>query len=148
MARRRLVPALGPQGLGEDLEASSRDAQAALDRLPGRKFVFTNGDAPYARRVLEAIGVHDRFHDLHESVPYLYTSTGTGPYNTSLDPVVIDRGRYRVPTRPGYSAQMRSGSLERYAFPDGAEWRDGGSSGGGRAARPLSETVSGRAAPA
>jgi putative hydrolase of the HAD superfamily len=39
---------------------------AALDRLPGRRFVFTNGDAPYARRVLEAIGVHDRFHDLHD----------------------------------------------------------------------------------
>jgi hypothetical protein len=30
------------------------------------------------------------FHDLHESVPYLYTSTGTGPYNTSLDPIVTD----------------------------------------------------------
>ena len=29
-------------------------------------------------------------HDLHESVPYLYTSTGAGPYNTSLDPLVID----------------------------------------------------------
>ena len=29
-------------------------------------------------------------HDLHESVPYLYTSTGTGPYNTSLDPIVTD----------------------------------------------------------
>ncbi len=29
-------------------------------------------------------------HDLHESVPYLYTSTGSGPYNTSLDPLVID----------------------------------------------------------
>ena len=39
---------------------------AALDRLPGRKFVFTNGDAPYARRVLEAIGIHDRFDDLHD----------------------------------------------------------------------------------
>jgi len=39
---------------------------AALDRLPGRKFVFTNGDAPYARRVLEAIGVHERFDDLHD----------------------------------------------------------------------------------
>ena len=37
-----------------------------LARLPGRKFVFTNGDAPYARRVLEAIGVHDHFHDLHD----------------------------------------------------------------------------------
>ncbi|MGI8705869.1 MAG: pyrimidine 5'-nucleotidase [Sphingomicrobium sp.] len=39
---------------------------SALERLPGRKFVFTNGDAPYARRVLEAIGVHDRFDDLHD----------------------------------------------------------------------------------
>jgi hypothetical protein len=29
------------------------------------------------------------FHDLHESVPYLYTSTGTGPYNAWLDPMVV-----------------------------------------------------------
>jgi len=29
-------------------------------------------------------------HDLHESVPFLYTSTGTGPYNRELDPIVID----------------------------------------------------------
>lgn len=29
-------------------------------------------------------------HDLHESVPFLYTSTGTGPYNPALDPLVID----------------------------------------------------------
>ncbi len=29
------------------------------------------------------------FHDLHESVPYLYTSTGTGPYNSWLDPIVV-----------------------------------------------------------
>ncbi len=28
-------------------------------------------------------------HDLHESVPYLYTSTGTGPYNAWLDPIVV-----------------------------------------------------------
>jgi hypothetical protein len=27
-------------------------------------------------------------HDLHESVPYLYISTGTGPYNAWLDPMV------------------------------------------------------------
>ena len=41
-----------------------------LARLPGRKFVFTNGDEPYARRVLQAIGVHDHFdklHDIHAS---------------------------------------------------------------------------------
>src|SRR5689334_12316834 len=28
--------------------------------------------------------------DLHESVPYLYTLTGTGPYNAWLDPLAID----------------------------------------------------------
>ncbi len=29
------------------------------------------------------------FHDLHESATYLYTSTGRGPYNAWLDPMVI-----------------------------------------------------------
>ncbi len=29
-------------------------------------------------------------HDLHESVPFLYVSTGMGPYNAWLDPLVID----------------------------------------------------------
>ena len=38
----------------------------ALARLPGRRFLFTNGDAPYARRVLEAIGVHSHFDELHD----------------------------------------------------------------------------------
>ena len=41
-----------------------------LPRLPGRRFLFTNGDAPYARRVLEAIGVDahfDELHDIHSS---------------------------------------------------------------------------------
>ena len=28
-------------------------------------------------------------HDLHESIPYLYIMTGTGPYNAWLDPIVI-----------------------------------------------------------
>jgi len=28
-------------------------------------------------------------HDLHESQTYLYTSTGTGPYNESLDPITV-----------------------------------------------------------
>lgn len=29
-------------------------------------------------------------HDLHESVPFLYSSTGTGPYNDEFDPIVVD----------------------------------------------------------
>lgn len=30
------------------------------------------------------------FHDLHESVPFLYTSTGTGPYNEQFDPIQVN----------------------------------------------------------
>ncbi|HVM38612.1 MAG TPA: pyrimidine 5'-nucleotidase [Sphingomicrobium sp.] len=50
------------------LDRVQRDERLArgLRRLPGRKFIFTNGDAPYARRVLEAIGVHEQFHELHD----------------------------------------------------------------------------------
>jgi putative hydrolase of the HAD superfamily len=62
-----------PKDFLEDVHAIPLDRvcrddrlSSALRRLPGRRFVFTNGDAPYARRVLEAIGVHDRFDDLHD----------------------------------------------------------------------------------
>src|SRR5215469_16549633 len=37
-----------------------------LPRLPGRRFVFTNGDAPYARRVLDRIGISDQIDELHD----------------------------------------------------------------------------------
>lgn len=37
-----------------------------LARLPGRKLIYTNGDAPYARRVLEALGISGHFADLHD----------------------------------------------------------------------------------
>lgn len=39
-----------------------------------------------------------------------------------VDPVVIEQGAYRMPTRPGYSAEMRPRSLARYRYPDGEEW--------------------------
>ena len=41
---------------------------ALIARLPGRKFVFTNADAPYAQRVLARLGLSDSFdamHDIH-----------------------------------------------------------------------------------
>lgn len=53
-----------------DLARLSADPRvvAALDRLPGRKFVFTNGDESYARRVLDRLGLANAFeavHDIH-----------------------------------------------------------------------------------
>lgn len=41
---------------------------AMLARLPGRKLVFTNGDAPYALKVLDRLGLGGSFeavHDIH-----------------------------------------------------------------------------------
>ena len=39
---------------------------AALDRLPGRKFVFTNASEAYAKRVLDRLGLANAFDGLHD----------------------------------------------------------------------------------
>jgi putative hydrolase of the HAD superfamily len=38
----------------------------SIDRLPGRKFVFTNGDERYAGRVLERLGLANAFDGMHD----------------------------------------------------------------------------------
>jgi len=50
------------------LDRVTRDERLAngLARLPGRKLVFTNADEPYARRVLDALGVGEHFAELHD----------------------------------------------------------------------------------
>jgi L-fuconate dehydratase len=40
-----------------------------------------------------------------------------------VDPVRIANGRYVAPEAPGYSIQMKAGSLDEYEFPGGAAWR-------------------------
>jgi L-fuconate dehydratase len=39
-----------------------------------------------------------------------------------VEPVRVSSGRYLVPAAPGFSAEMRSQSLQRYRFPNGAAW--------------------------
>ena len=39
---------------------------AALATLPGRKLVFTNGDAPYALKVLDRLGLGGSFEGVHD----------------------------------------------------------------------------------
>lgn len=40
-----------------------------------------------------------------------------------VDPCVVRDGRYRAPTRPGYSAEMHAASWGEHAWPGGAAWR-------------------------
>ena len=49
-----------------DRIAANPALDAGLGRLPGRKYLFTNGDAPYARRVLDRIGIAHHFDHLHD----------------------------------------------------------------------------------
>ena len=51
-----------------EMDVLSHDAPlvAAIARLPGRKLVFTNGDEPYALKVLERLGLRDSFEGVHD----------------------------------------------------------------------------------
>ena len=46
--------------------ARSDTLEAALARLPGRKLVFTNADAPYAKRVMARLGIGHRFSEIYD----------------------------------------------------------------------------------
>jgi putative hydrolase of the HAD superfamily len=49
-----------------DVVAPHPELAALIGRLPGRKFVFTNADAPYAEKVLARLGLSDSFDALHD----------------------------------------------------------------------------------
>ncbi|MEO8165465.1 MAG: pyrimidine 5'-nucleotidase [Betaproteobacteria bacterium] len=51
-------PDLGPMVVGR------RELRSVLDRLPGRKIVFSNAPTLYADAVLQALGVRDAFDDV------------------------------------------------------------------------------------
>jgi len=75
------------------LDRVSRDERLArgLARLPGRKIVFTNGDAPYARRVLAALGISERFDELHDiHASDLRPKPDEHGYRLLLDRLAID----------------------------------------------------------
>ena len=49
-----------------DVLREDRRLVDAIAALPGRKLIFTNGDAPYARRVLARLGLADSFEAIHD----------------------------------------------------------------------------------
>ena len=49
-----------------DVVAPHPELADLIGRLPGKKYVFTNADAPYAARVLARLGLSDSFDALHD----------------------------------------------------------------------------------
>jgi len=77
-----------------DRVSPNQRLRRGLARLPGRKIVFTNGDAPYARRVLDAIGIGEAFealHDIHASE--LRPKPDIHGYRLLLDKFAVDPRR-------------------------------------------------------
>ena len=112
------------------LDRVGRDERlvVALAKLPGRKFVYTNGDAPYARRVLDRIGIGDAFdglHDIHES-EFKPKPDGHG-YRLLLDRFAID------PTRAAMVEDMAQNLKPAKALGMTTIWVDNGSERGNHA---------------
>ncbi len=68
-----------------EMDVLEQDAPlaAAIAQLPGRKLVFTNGDKPYALKVLDRLGLGESFeavHDIHamDLVPKPHPSAYAG----------------------------------------------------------------------
>jgi putative hydrolase of the HAD superfamily len=51
-----------------EMDALAEDQRLvrAVAALPGRKLIFTNGDAPYAQRVLSKLGLGESFETIHD----------------------------------------------------------------------------------
>jgi len=78
------------------LDRIARDDRLAreLARLPGRKLLFTNADEPYARRVLEALGIGEHFGELHDiHAAELRPKPDIHGYQLMLDRFGIDPAR-------------------------------------------------------
>jgi len=71
---------------------------------------FTKGVIDYHPTIL---------HDLHEAQSYLYTSTGTGPYNVTLDPIQIDEWWLLAETEIMEMAKRGVPGVWTYGYYDG-----------------------------
>ena len=58
-------------------------------------------------------------HDLHESIPYLYVMTGTGPYNAWLDPITINEWEELAENEVGEMTRRGVPGVWSHGFFDG-----------------------------
>jgi putative hydrolase of the HAD superfamily len=103
----------------------------ALDRLPGRKFVFTNGDEAYAARVLNRLGLANAFdgmHDIH-AMDYL-------PKPNPASYEALCRRHDIDPSRALFAEDMARNLAPAKALGMTTVWVDNGSERGSHDADP------------
>lgn len=116
-----------------DLAAISADAAiaAAVGRLPGRRFIFTNGDAAHAERVLDRLGLSGLFEGIHDIHAMDYVpKPDPRPYAALCERFGID------PVRALFVEDMARNLEPAKALGMTTVWIDNGSELGDHAADP------------
>jgi putative hydrolase of the HAD superfamily len=99
---------------------------AALDRLPGRKFVFTNASEEYAARVLDRLGLANAFDGMHDIYAMNYApKPDPASYRALCDRFGI------VPERAIFIEDMARNLAPAKALGMITVWVDNGSEKGG-----------------
>jgi putative hydrolase of the HAD superfamily len=95
---------------------------AAIAKLPGRKLVFTNADAPYAEKVLTRLGLLDQFEAIHDVHASNYApKPHRDAYRSVCDAWRID------PTRAAFAEDMARNLAPAKAIGMTTIWVDNGS---------------------
>lgn len=98
----------------------------AMDRLPGRKFVFTNADEDYAARVLDRLGLANLFDGMHDIHAMNYApKPDPASYRALCDRFGID------PTRAVFVEDMARNLIPAKRLGMTTVWVDNGSEKGG-----------------
>jgi len=107
------------------------DLAASIARLPGRRFVFTNGDASYAGRVLDKLGLAGLFEGIHDIHAMDYVpKPDPRPYTAMCDRFGID------PHAALFAEDMARNLEPAKAIGMTTVWIDNGSEYGSQGADP------------
>ncbi len=105
--------------------------RSGLEQLPGRRLIFTNADADYAQRVLDARGIGDLFEGICDIRATAYTPK---PEATAYDRMIA---RHNVdPTRSLFVEDMARNLTPAKALGMTTLWLDNGSESGHRDHQP------------
>ena len=114
-----------------DAVAEDRRLAAAVAALPGRKLIFTNGDEPYARRVLARLGLSESFEAIHDIHACAYQPK---PDPRSYAAMCAKLGV--EPTRALFVEDMARNLVPAKALGMTTVWVDNGSEDGARDVDP------------
>lgn len=105
-----------------DVLREDRRLVEAIGRLPGRKLVFTNGDEPYARKVLARLGLSESFEAIHDIHACAYRPK---PHADSYASLIAALGV--DPTRALFAEDMARNLAPAKAIGMATLWVDNGS---------------------